>query len=145
MSAMENEGTGSTGIIFFDGVCNLCNGFVRFIIERDPRARFRFGALQSDEARRSLHGFDLDQGRNDTVIYLRRDRALSRSTAVLHIAKDLGAPWSLCFAFILVPPFIRDAVYQWVARNRYKWFGQRDSCMIPTPELKARFLDGLES
>jgi predicted DCC family thiol-disulfide oxidoreductase YuxK len=130
-------------VVLFDGVCNLCNGFVQFIIERDPKARFRFGALQSVEAQHLLRDSTVRPEDLSTVIYLRKGRVLTRSTAALYVLKDLGGSWSLCFVFIIVPPFIRNAVYGWVARNRYKWFGQRESCMLPTPELRARFLDGL--
>jgi predicted DCC family thiol-disulfide oxidoreductase YuxK len=76
-----------------------------------------------------------------TVLYVRNGKVLERSTAVLHILKDLGGPWGLLYGFIIVPPFLRDAVYRWVARNRYAWFGRRESCMLPTPELRARFID----
>ena len=132
-------------IVLFDGVCNLCNGFVQFIIARDRKARFRFGALQSPEAHDLLHGSSVVPQDLSTVIYLRHGRVLTRSTAALSILRDLGWPWALCYAFMVVPPFIRNAVYGWVARNRYAWFGQQETCMIPTPELKARFLDGLNS
>lgn len=131
-------------MVLFDGVCNLCNGFVQFIIKRDPKARFRFGALQSEEARDMLQGTDVRPEDLSTVIYVRNGRVLTRSSAALHVLKDLGGAWAIAYGFIIVPPFIRDAVYHWVARNRYKWFGQRESCMIPTPELRSRFLNGLK-
>lgn len=130
-------------IVFFDGVCNLCNGFVQFIIERDPRARFRFGTLQSDEARSILEGSAIDPRDLDTVIYRRKGRLLTRSSAALNVFRDLSGAWPLLYAFIIVPPYLRDAIYRWVAKNRYRWFGKRDSCMIPTPDLRSRFLDGL--
>jgi predicted DCC family thiol-disulfide oxidoreductase YuxK len=134
--------TAGEHVVLFDGVCNLCNGFVQFIIERDPKALFRFGALQSAEAADLLRESTVRPEDLSTVIYIRKGRVLTRSTAALYVLKDLGGPWSLCFVFIIVPPFIRNGVYGWVARNRYKWFGQRESCMLPTPELRARFLDG---
>lgn len=130
-------------IVLFDGVCNLCNGFVRFIIERDTKARFRFGTLQSAEAMELLRGSPIDPADLATVVYVRDGRTLTRSTAALCILGDLGGAWALCWAFMAVPPFIRDGVYRWVARNRYRWFGKRDTCMVPTPELRSRFLDGL--
>jgi len=129
------------GIILFDGVCNLCNGFVQWIIARDPEARFHFGTLQSAAAQELLKGVQagpLDMG---TVLYVTDGRVLERSTATLTILKDLGGAWSLLYAFIIVPRILRDAVYRWVARNRYKWYGQRPSCMVPTPELRSRFID----
>ena len=128
-------------IVLFDGVCNLCNGVVRFLIERDRRSRFLFGMLQGDAAQVLLRGSELHPEDLTTAVYLRRGRILTRSTAALYILKDLGGLWALCFAFIVVPPFIRDAVYHWVSRNRYQWFGRRESCMLPTPELRARFID----
>jgi predicted DCC family thiol-disulfide oxidoreductase YuxK len=134
--------TAPAGTILFDGVCNLCNGFVQWVIRRDPHAKFRFGALQSAAAQDLLAGRDVRPMDLGTVLYVRNGKVLERSGAVLHILKDIGGPWGLMFAFIIVPPFLRDAVYRWVARNRYKWFGQRESCMLPTPELKARFIDG---
>ncbi len=130
-------------VVLFDGVCNLCNGFVQFIIARDPKARFRFGTLQSNEARDLLRDSSVRPKDLSTVIYIRKSRVMTRSTTALYVLKDLGGPWALCFAFIIAPPFLRDAVYRWVAHNRYKWFGQRESCMIPTPELRSRFIDGL--
>lgn len=130
--------------ILFDGVCNLCNGFVQFVIKHDRADRFRFGALQSDAAKQLLGGRELDPADLSTVLYLKGDRLLVRSSAALHIFKDLGGVWALAFVFMLVPRFLRDMVYNWVARNRYRWFGQRESCMLPTPELRAKFLDGLE-
>lgn len=139
-----NEHPGGGQVVLFDGVCNLCNGFVQFIIQRDPKARFRFGAMQSDQASELMRGHPLDPKDLSTVLYLRQGKVLSRSTAALYVLKDLGGWWSLAFVFIVVPPFIRNAVYGWVARNRYKWFGQRETCMIPTPELRSRFLDALK-
>jgi predicted DCC family thiol-disulfide oxidoreductase YuxK len=129
--------------VLFDGVCNLCNGFVQFIIRNDERGRFQFGALQSTEAQRLLIGTELRPQELDTVIYLRKGKVLTRSTAALHILKDMGGAWPLMAVFLVVPRFIRDAVYRFVANNRYRWFGRRESCMLPTPELRARFLDGL--
>ncbi|MCW5898780.1 MAG: thiol-disulfide oxidoreductase DCC family protein [Flavobacteriales bacterium] len=129
-------------IVLFDGVCDLCNGFVQFIIERDPKARFHFGTLQSAEAKSFLEGGTIDPRDPDTVIYRRKGRLLTRSSAALNVLRDLSGAWPLMYAFIIVPPFLRDAVYRWVAKNRYKWFGKRDSCMIPTPDMRSRFLDG---
>jgi predicted DCC family thiol-disulfide oxidoreductase YuxK len=136
----HRQGPAPVRVVLFDGVCNLCNGFVQFIIRRDRHARYRFGALQSPEALALLAHTGMDQGPMDTIVYLRDDRLLTRSTAALTILKDLGGVWSLLYAFIIVPPFLRDPVYGFIARNRYRWFGKRDSCMLPTPELRARFL-----
>ena len=127
-------------IVLFDGICNLCNGFVQFIIKRDPHARFAFGALQSDEAKELLANTIVRPEELKTVVYLRNEKVLVRSTAALTIFKDLGGAWVLLYALVIVPANLRDLVYRWISRNRYRWFGQKDSCMIPTPELRARFL-----
>ena len=127
-------------VILFDGVCNLCNGFVQFIIERDPRAQFRFASLQSAAAAALLNGHLSTGPIPDSVVLVEGDRIYTQSTAALRVARGLGFPWSLSYAFIVVPKPLRDAAYAWVARNRYQWFGKRDVCMVPTPELRSRFL-----
>lgn len=125
-------------LILFDGVCNLCNGAVRFIIQRDRRQIFHFATLQSETARRLL-GAD---GTEDaiTLVYWRHGRPLVRSTAALHVARELSGAWPLAYGLILVPRFLRDALYNYVARNRYRWYGRRETCMLPDPGLAARFL-----
>lgn len=128
-------------IVLFDGVCNLCDGFVQFVIKRDPKALFSFGTLQSASTRTLLHGNELRPEDLKTVIYLKEGRTMFRSTAALNILKDMGGLWSLCYGFMIIPKFIRDGVYDWIAKNRYKWFGQKNVCMIPTPELRSRFID----
>jgi predicted DCC family thiol-disulfide oxidoreductase YuxK len=128
-------------ILLFDGVCNLCEGLVRFAIEHDRTGRFRFAPLQSELGRALLvrHGYDPDA--IDAVVLVDGAGATDRSTAALRLARDLGAPWRwLAPALLLVPRGLRDAVYDWVARNRYRWFGRRSECLVPTPELRARFL-----
>lgn len=127
-------------LLLFDGVCNLCNGVVQFIIERDKNARFRFASLQSKVGSEVLEANNLRTDEFASFIYLRNGRTLMRSDAALNIARDLGGAWKLAYGFIIVPRFIRDAVYNLVARNRYRWFGRKDECWIPTPELKARFV-----
>jgi predicted DCC family thiol-disulfide oxidoreductase YuxK len=135
--------TEATGpILLYDGVCNLCNGFVRFVLARDPAARFRFAAIQSEPGRRLLTERGLDPDALDTVVLLdERGRARTRSDAVLAVLARLRAPWPLAAAFRVVPAFVRDPVYRAIARARYRWFGRTDSCPAPTPELRGRFLD----
>jgi predicted DCC family thiol-disulfide oxidoreductase YuxK len=130
--------------ILFDGVCNLCNGFVQFVIRHDPRGRFRFTALQSEAGRALLaaHGvapatLSADP---DSVLLLSNGRLYSHSTAVLRIARGLGGAWRLAAVGEVLPQGFRDAVYRFIARNRYRWFGRQESCLLPTPALKARFL-----
>jgi predicted DCC family thiol-disulfide oxidoreductase YuxK len=130
-------------VILFDGVCNLCSGAVRFIVERDPEGIFRFASLQSQAGRQLLrdYGVEPHAGDPDTVILIDHGRALDRSTAALHIALRLGGRYKLVFWLgRFVPRFVRDIVYDFVARHRYRWFGKTDACMVPTPELRARFL-----
>ncbi len=126
--------------ILFDGVCNLCNGFVQFVIARDPAARFRFAALQSPAAAALLKDAGVTGALPDSILLVVDRRVYARSAAALRILRGLRFPWPLAFAFIVVPPFIRDRVYDFIAAHRYRWFGRRETCMIPTPDLKRRFL-----
>ena len=128
--------------ILFDGVCNLCNGFVRFVIARDPAARFRFAALQSPAASALLREAGDAQPLPDSVVLVEDGRVYVRSAAALRIARGLRFPWPLAYAAIVVPRFIRDRIYDAVAANRYRWFGRRDVCMVPTPDLARRVLSG---
>ena len=131
-------------VILFDGVCNLCNGFVQFVIRHDQAGRFRFAALQSPEGQALLaaHGQPLPTplADPDSVLLVQGGRVYAHSTAVLHIAQGLGWPWRLAGAGWLLPQGWRDALYRYVARNRYRWFGRQASCLLPTPALKSRFL-----
>ena len=127
-------------IILFDGVCNLCNASVNFVIDRDPRGIFRFAALQSEVARPMLEKQGLTDEALDSIVLLEKDKIYRRSTAALRIAKRLKGVWPLLYLFIVVPPPLRNAVYDWIARNRYRWFGKSETCRVPTPELQERFL-----
>ena len=130
-------------LILFDGVCNLCNGFVQLVIRHDPAGRFQFAALQSEAGRAVLaaHGLDANAVASEPEsVLLEVDGLLySHSDAVLRIAQGLGGPWRLLLAGRLLPRTWRDAAYRFVARHRYRWFGRQESCWLPTPELKARF------
>ncbi|GMV90363.1 MAG: thiol-disulfide oxidoreductase [Candidatus Hydrogenedentota bacterium] len=128
-------------VLLFDGVCNLCNGAVQFIIKRDTDAQFRFASLQSDAGQALLNQHDLPTEDFDTMVYIEGDTVYTKSTAGLRIARRLGGLWPLLYAFIVIPRPIRDAVYGVIVRNRYRWFGKRDDCMVPTPDLRARFLE----
>jgi predicted DCC family thiol-disulfide oxidoreductase YuxK len=127
-------------VIFFDGVCNLCNGFVQFIIKHDKYAKFRFAALQSDFAKQELSKKNITVEELSSVILLTEKGVFTKSTAALKIASQLNGFWKAAYIFIIIPKFIRDFVYDTIAKNRYKWFGKDDHCMVPTPELKERFL-----
>jgi predicted DCC family thiol-disulfide oxidoreductase YuxK len=136
--------TQSSTIVLFDGVCNLCSGVVRFVIARDPHARFRFAALQSDAARRACAEVGATPPAAvdpDTIIVIVNGRALERSDAALAIASRLPFPWPMFGVFRILPRALRDWLYRLVAKNRYRWFGKSDTCMMPTPELRARFLE----
>lgn len=128
-------------IVLFDGVCNLCEGLVRWLIPRDPHARLRFAALQSPVGRALLARHGRDPDALDSVVLIDGEGAHVRSEAALRIAAVLGGPWRwLAAALRVVPRPLRDAGYDWIARHRYRWFGQRAECLAPTPELRARFL-----
>lgn len=140
--SMENTDFGSAGgqaVVLFDGVCNLCNWFVDFMIRRDRGGRFLFAAFESATAGRLL-GDGIAAGPPDTVFLVENGRTYRNSTAVLQIARRLRFPWPALYALIAVPVPLRDWAYRLVARNRYRWFGRKDSCIAPKPELRARFL-----
>ena len=128
-------------LILFDGVCNLCHGFVQFVIARDPGGRFQFGALQSAAARRILDLHHAPDPLPDTIVVVEEGRIYTRSTAALRVARSLTFPWPLAAVLLAVPRPLRDAVYEFVARYRYQWFGRRDQCMVPPPEIRSRFLE----
>lgn len=128
-------------IILFDGVCNYCNDWVNFVIERDDQKYFTFATLQSESGRELLEKFGVDPEHTDSVVVIKDDKAYIYSSAALNIAKGIGGIHSLAYVFILVPKFIRDGIYKWFAKNRYKWYGKKDQCMIPTPEIRSRFLN----
>lgn len=131
----------SPPIILFDGVCNLCAWAVRFIIERDPRGVFRFASLQSAAGQELMRKHGLNPSQLDSFVLVENDRAYSESTAALRVARRLSGAWPLFYGAMVLPRFVRDPLYKFIARNRYRWFGKKDSCLIPTPELRARFLD----
>ncbi len=127
-------------IILFDGVCNFCNSWVNFTIRHDDRNFFQFAPLQSESAIELLKTYGVHNEETDSVVVIENGKAYTYSTAALRIAKGLGGIWSVAYVFTIVPKLVRDAVYKWIAKNRYKWFGEKDQCMIPTPEIKSRFL-----
>lgn len=129
-------------LILFDGVCNLCNTTVQYVIKHDKSDSFRFAALQSNIGKQIIDMFNIDVDKTDSILLYTETKDLkSKSSAALHIASQLGFPNNLLTIFFIVPSFIRDKVYDYIAKNRYKWYGKKESCMIPTKELKAKFLD----
>lgn len=124
-------------IILFDGVCNLCNSTVNFIMRHDKRRKFYFSSLQSDIGK---HYQSLLSEQVDSILYIREGKIHSKSNAALYIAKDLGFPWSLLFLFKFIPTFLRDRCYDLIAKYRYKWFGKHDLCRVPTEAERSRFI-----
>jgi len=127
-------------IILFDGVCNFCNGIVNFIIRQDKKNLFRFAALQSESGKKLLEQYGIDWKNNDSFVVIQNGKAYEKSTAALKVSNQLPWYWKWSQLFWILPKFIRDALYNIIAKNRYKWFGKKEECMIPTPELKERFL-----
>jgi predicted DCC family thiol-disulfide oxidoreductase YuxK len=121
-------------------MCNLCDASVQFVIARDRRARFKFAPLQGRAAKELLAGFRVPGNLPDSVVLLENGRAWLRSSAILRIARGMDGFWPLLYIFIVVPRPLRDAGYDFVARRRHRWFGHRDTCLVPTPDLRDRFL-----
>ena len=128
-------------LILFDGICNLCNGTVQYVIKRDKKDMFRFAALQSDIGQQIIEKFNIDTVKTDSILLYSKENGLSiKSTAALKIFSSLGFPYNLTNIFYIVPTFIRNWVYDFIAKHRYTWYGKRDKCMVPTPELESKFL-----
>ena len=149
-AATEPDGSGGQQsaahdgpILLFDGVCNLCDATVQFVIENDPKGRFRFASLQSEAARRLLAERDgpAPEELPDSVVLLDDDGVHVHSDAALRTARRLRFPVALLGLLALLPRFLRDPGYRWIARNRYRWFGKQETCWVPTPELRERFAD----
>ena len=128
-------------IILFDGVCNLCNSSVQHVIRHDPKEIFKFASLQGEAGKQLLKQYDLSVNDMNSFVLIQDNTAYTRSTAALFVAKRLTGISKLLYGFIIVPPFIRNAVYNMIAKNRYKWFGKKEACMIPTASLQSRFLN----
>lgn len=127
-------------IIFFDGVCNLCSGAVKFVLKRDRNQRFKFASLQSEFAHDCLGKFGVHESL-ETIVLIQNGVLYKKSDAALQIARQLGFPFSLFYGLKIFPKGLRDVVYDFIARNRYQWFGKSDYCMIPSAELSERFVD----
>jgi predicted DCC family thiol-disulfide oxidoreductase YuxK len=128
-------------IVLFDGVCKFCNASVNFLVDHDSHSRLRFAALQSSTGQEILRRFGLRTNDFDTLVLVEGTNCSTRSTAALRVASYLDVPWRFLAALLLLPAFLRDPLYVVLASNRYRWFGRLDACRVPTPELKARFLD----
>jgi len=132
---------GTERVVIFDGVCNLCSATARFVIRHDPRARFKFAAAQSARGRALLRESGVDPERLETFVLRKDGRTYVRSDAALEIAKELVWPWRALGVLRIVPRAPRDRIYDLVARNRYRWFGRKDACMVPTEDIESRFLE----
>ncbi|MDA3616373.1 thiol-disulfide oxidoreductase DCC family protein [Polluticaenibacter yanchengensis] len=128
-------------VLLFDGVCNLCNGAVQFVLKRNKAANIQFASLQSDVGRQLLLDNNLPEDFLHSFIFLDESKLYTKSSAAIRVSKYLNGGWPLFQVFLLVPKLIRDAVYTAIAKNRYRWFGKSEQCWIPTKELKNRFLD----
>jgi len=129
----------SETVVLFDGVCNLCSSSVQWIIEHDEKAQFKFTSLQSNTGLEFRKKYNIPYN-IDSVILIQNDIAYFKSTAALKIARNCNGAWKMLYGFIVIPRFLRDIVYDFIARNRYKWFGKKEVCWIPDPELKKRFI-----
>ncbi|HJV77954.1 MAG TPA: thiol-disulfide oxidoreductase DCC family protein [Paludibacter sp.] len=127
-------------VILFDGICNLCCGWVRFLIRRDKNRMFRFASIQSDAGKKLLDSAGLSHIDPETIVYLKDKQFYQESSAVLEILSDLGGIWKITTLFRLIPKAVRNGIYRFIARNRYRIFGARSSCLMPTPENAKRFL-----
>ncbi|MDZ4711227.1 MAG: thiol-disulfide oxidoreductase DCC family protein [bacterium] len=127
-------------VILFDGVCNLCNSSVNYIIDHDKHDKFRFASLQSEAGQKLLKKFGLDPDDLFSIILIDGNKYYSESSAIIHISKEFGGVWKTLSIFKIVPPPLRNFFYRIIAKNRYKWFGKKDSCRVPTHELKEKFL-----
>jgi predicted DCC family thiol-disulfide oxidoreductase YuxK len=128
-------------IILFDGICNLCNRSVQFVLNHDKQKIFHFASLQSNAGQRLLKEYNLSETVFNSFVLIQNGKTYLKSTAALMVAKQLGGAIKLLYAFIIVPAFIRNAIYNVIAKNRYKWFGKQESCMMPTAALQSRFLN----
>ena len=127
-------------IILFDGVCNFCNGAVNFTIKRDKKRTLKFAPLQSDAGQQLLRQFNLSTNQFNSFVFIEKGVVYTQSTAALKVSKYLTTFWPLLQGFIIVPAFIRDGIYNFIAKNRYKWFGKKEQCMMPTTAIRERFL-----
>lgn len=128
-------------VILFDGICNLCNNAVQFVLKHDKKKLFRFASLQSDFGKSILIKYGLPTDNFNSFVLILNGKAYTKSIAALSVAKMLSGPIKVLYGFIIVPAFIRNGVYNVIARNRYKWFGKKESCMLPSPDVAARFLN----
>lgn len=130
-------------VILFDGVCNFCNSSVHFIIQRDKKKYFRFAAFQSEAGQQLVRQYRLESLNLQTLVLIKDEKVYMRSSAALRIARKLSGGWAALYPFIIIPSLLRDIPYKLISKNRYRWFGRKQECMIPSPDIKERFLTTL--
>lgn len=128
-------------VILFDGVCNFCNSVVNFVIKRDKHSQLKFATLQSEIGQKILRQNNFSEPVPRSFVFIEEGKLYTRSTAALRVCKHLAGLWPLAYGFIIVPKFVRDGIYNWIAKNRYRWFGKKEVCMIPSPGIRSRFLN----
>lgn len=127
-------------LLLFDGHCNLCNGAVQWVLKRDKKGQVYFASLQSETGEKALKDFQLDDKELDSMVFISNGKAYTKSSAALKLATTLGGVYTMAGWLMIVPAFLRNAIYDFVARNRYRWFGRSETCWLPRPEWKERFL-----
>ncbi len=128
-------------IVLFDGVCNFCNGIINFLISQDKKNVLRFAAMQSEAGKKILTQYGFEPGYTKSFVFIINGKAYKKSTAALKLYNQLPWYWKWIQIFWIVPTFIRDGVYEYISENRYKWFGKKSQCMLPSPGIKSRFLE----
>lgn len=131
----------TSSLVFFDGVCNLCNGTVQFLLKIDTRRRLQFGSLHGETAKQILPKYQISPDTLNSIVFIHQNKVHTESNAVLEIFRVIGGLWAILYIFIIIPAFIRNALYKLIARYRYEWFGKKKECIIPYPELRNRFID----
>ncbi|WP_223700333.1 thiol-disulfide oxidoreductase DCC family protein [Sutcliffiella deserti] len=137
---MSNNTSSKDNVLLFDGVCNMCNSLVIFVMSNDKEGKYKFASLQSESGQNLLSKFNLPTNDFNSFIYIIGDNYYTKSTAGLKVLRGLDGFWKCLYPLILIPKPIRDVVYAFIAKNRYRWFGRKEQCMLPTPEMKKRFL-----
>jgi predicted DCC family thiol-disulfide oxidoreductase YuxK len=137
---MKKHSVHPFNVILFDGVCNFCNSSINFAIKRDKNNQLKFAAMQSTAGSQLLQQYSISEKNMQSFIFIQNGIVYNRSTAALKVCTHLNGGWPLLYGFIIVPKFIRDGVYNFIAKNRYKWFGKKNECMVPSPAIRAKFL-----
>lgn len=135
----KERNASSPPVLLYDGVCKLCNGSMNFIVRRDRKKRLKLAPLQSDFGRRVLTSHEMQSEPMDSILLLEGSRLTTKSTAMIRASKYLDGLWPLCMIFLIIPRFVRDFIYDLIARNRYRWFGKYDACLLPDPEREDRY------